>query len=124
MRDIEYKQCHVSLEPGQALSIFTDGLTEAMNQDGQLYGTERVRQQVAAGVAEPQELVQRLIDEGNKVVVLTNDPYAEGAPAKAATVLCSFSLMGESMTEAAQVLYGKKEAAGKMPVNNFQEYTG
>jgi len=70
------------------------------------------------------QFVQRLIDEGNKVVVVTNDPYTEGAPAKAATVLCTFSLMGESVAEAAAALYGKKAATGTLPVNNFQEFVG
>lgn len=69
------------------------------------------------------KLVQRLIDEGNKVIVVTNDPYAEGAPSTAATVLCSFSLMGESMAAAAAVLYGKKECTGILPINNSQEYS-
>ena len=66
--------------------------------------------------------LERLIAEGNKVVVVTNDPYAEGAPATAGTVLNCWSLMGESLKEAAEVLYGKKRAAGTMPVNNFQAY--
>ncbi len=70
------------------------------------------------------KFVQRLIDEGNKVVVVTNDPYAEGAPATAGTVLNCWSLMGESSKEVAEVLYGKKEATGTLPVNNYQEYIG
>lgn len=70
------------------------------------------------------KLVERLIAEGNKVVVVTNDPYAEGAPATAGTVINCWSLMGESLKEAAAVIFGKKEAAGTMPVSNFQSYAG
>jgi serine phosphatase RsbU (regulator of sigma subunit) len=43
--------------------MFTDGLTEAMNQDGQLYGLDRVRRHVAAGSPAPRQLVERLIDD-------------------------------------------------------------
>ncbi|MDF7822758.1 glycoside hydrolase family 3 N-terminal domain-containing protein [Pontiellaceae bacterium B12227] len=70
------------------------------------------------------KLVERLIAEGNKVVVVTNDPYAEGAPATAGTVVNCWSLMGESLKEVAEVLYGKKQATGSMPVSNFQAYAG
>ena len=63
VRDVEYKPSHASLKPGQIIAMFTDGLTEAMNPGGQLYGTERIRQHVAAGAASPQELVQHLIDD-------------------------------------------------------------
>jgi serine phosphatase RsbU (regulator of sigma subunit)/pSer/pThr/pTyr-binding forkhead associated (FHA) protein len=63
MRDIEYKQCHTTLEPGQIMVLFTDGLTEAVNPAGQLYGLERVRQHVANGSDSPEELVQRLVDD-------------------------------------------------------------
>ena len=70
------------------------------------------------------ELVERLVAEGKKVVVLTNDPYAEGAPATAGTVLNCWSLMGESLQEVAEVLFGKKKATGILPVGNFQEYAG
>jgi len=68
------------------------------------------------------KLVERLIAEGNKVVVVTNDPYAEGAPATAGTVLNCWSLMGESMIEVAAAIFGKKEATGVLPVSNFQSY--
>ena len=61
VRDIEYNQCHARLEPGQLIAMFTDGLTEAMNSGGQLYGMERIRQHVAAAAGSPQELVQDLI---------------------------------------------------------------
>lgn len=70
------------------------------------------------------ELVERLVAEGNKVVVVTNDPYAEGAPATAGTVVNCWSLMGESMKEVAAALYGEKQCSGKLPVNNFQDYIG
>jgi hypothetical protein len=56
--------------------------------------------------------------------VVTNDPYAEGAPATAGTVVNCWSLMGESLKEVAEVLYGKKQATGSMPVSNFQVYAG
>jgi hypothetical protein len=41
---VSYDQVNLSLKPGDQLSIFTDGLLEARNADGELYGFERLQQ--------------------------------------------------------------------------------
>ena len=38
-RDVEYVPTNVSLAAGQSLVLYTDGITEAMNADGELYGS-------------------------------------------------------------------------------------
>ncbi len=48
------------LEPGDLLLLFTDGLYEAVGTDGQPFGWERVRAQVAQG-GTASELAQRLL---------------------------------------------------------------
>lgn len=40
---IEYSETQFQLEPGDALTLISDGVVEAMNSDGQLYGFERTR---------------------------------------------------------------------------------
>ncbi len=42
--DIKYKEGSRPLEPGDRLFLFTDGLTEAADRSGQLFGRERVEQ--------------------------------------------------------------------------------
>ena len=61
VRDIEYQQYPMQLAMGQTFAMFTDGLTEAMNESGELYGLERLRRRAAAGVSSPRALVKRLI---------------------------------------------------------------
>lgn len=46
---VEYEPFTMSLEPGDALFIFTDGINEAMNSDGKLYGVPRVREVIGTG---------------------------------------------------------------------------
>jgi sigma-B regulation protein RsbU (phosphoserine phosphatase) len=41
--DGEYPSQQVKLEPGDQLVLYTDGLTEAFNQEGQPYGSERLK---------------------------------------------------------------------------------
>ena len=48
-RDTRYYEYYLSLEPGQVLVLYTDGVTEATNKDGEEYGVERLEQAVRAG---------------------------------------------------------------------------
>lgn len=53
-RDVSYAQRTFELQPGECLTLYTDGITEAMNDTSELYGTERLWAQlrsVSEGVA-------------------------------------------------------------------------
>ena len=43
MEDLPYKEETVNLEPGQALFLYTDGVTEATSPEDQLFGLDRLR---------------------------------------------------------------------------------
>lgn len=47
--EIPYKQAEFELLPGDLIVLSTDGVTEAMNPDGELYGAERLRRKIAQG---------------------------------------------------------------------------
>jgi adenylate cyclase len=56
-----YPSAHRQLSPGETLCVVTDGVTEAMNPRGELYGSRRARQLFAAQVdATPKKLVEAL----------------------------------------------------------------
>ena len=40
---VEYRQATHHLEPGETIVLYTDGVTEAMNHDGELFGLEGLR---------------------------------------------------------------------------------
>ena len=50
--DIKYKPRTISLDPGDALFLYTDGVTEAFDREGELFGEERLANALGA-VAEP-----------------------------------------------------------------------
>lgn len=60
---IQYQPAVTVLEPGDLLILFTDGITEAMDADKDLYGLRRLRQKIAEGSGDLDALCQRLLDD-------------------------------------------------------------
>lgn len=52
MTDLEFDVFELELQPGESLTMYTDGIFEAPNAAGQQYSIERVRKQVAAGAGD------------------------------------------------------------------------
>lgn len=46
-RDSAYEECEIELLPGDRLVLFTDGVSEAMDAGGELFGEERIEELVA-----------------------------------------------------------------------------
>jgi serine phosphatase RsbU (regulator of sigma subunit) len=61
MEDYPYEAETRKLEPGDMIVITTDGVEEAMNPEGDFYGTERVLELVKNGPAEAEKLGQLLL---------------------------------------------------------------
>lgn len=57
-----YEPVETTLQPGDHVLIYTDGLNEAMNPQGELYGTDRLFE-VVKGHTSGAELVERLVDD-------------------------------------------------------------
>ncbi|MCC6125972.1 MAG: SpoIIE family protein phosphatase, partial [Pirellulales bacterium] len=67
-RDVQYEQGVYPLKPGDSLTLYTDGITEAMNADGDLYGQDRLLRQLAAEVSGVNALGRHLLDDVKKFV--------------------------------------------------------
>jgi serine phosphatase RsbU (regulator of sigma subunit) len=61
--DWEYEEFHFTLQPGEILTAFTDGFSEAENVKRELYGMERLVKQVAGPVKGVTELGQRILSD-------------------------------------------------------------
>lgn len=59
--DAQYEMGEARLEPGEALVLFTDGVTEAQNAAGTLYGEERLAALLKEVAAEPPEAICRTV---------------------------------------------------------------
>ncbi len=61
---LTYEEARLALRPGDKVILYTDGLTEARNVEGQLFGEDRLRQYLTAHVDTPiRELLEGLYAE-------------------------------------------------------------
>jgi sigma-B regulation protein RsbU (phosphoserine phosphatase) len=61
---VAYRARSVTLEPGDRLLLYTDGVTEAMDDAGNLYSEQRLHQWLRAlDAPEPEDLVQAVVEE-------------------------------------------------------------
>ena len=64
LADAAYEERSVRLRAGDRLYLYSDGVPEAMNPEGQQYGNARLLQAIGQGRSEPlQESVSRLLEE-------------------------------------------------------------
>lgn len=56
MEDYPYEVVQRTLQPGETVVIYTDGVSEAMNPDGELYGLERLYEVIRTGSGDAEEL--------------------------------------------------------------------
>ncbi len=63
MEGLGYAESTVRLVPGESLTMYTDGLNEAVNEAGEFYTIKRIRKQVRATQGVPSELGQAVVKD-------------------------------------------------------------
>ncbi len=66
--DFEYESVDVEFGPGDSLTLFTDGFSEAMNSAKELYGLERLTEQIKNGVSDVDEMGRHVLADVRKFV--------------------------------------------------------
>ncbi len=61
--DYTYEESTISLAPGDFITLYTDGISEAMNASGDLYGMDRIRQQVGTPAGDVSQLGRHILDD-------------------------------------------------------------
>jgi serine phosphatase RsbU (regulator of sigma subunit)/pSer/pThr/pTyr-binding forkhead associated (FHA) protein len=61
--DAEYKAVTRAIAPGECLTLFSDGITDAMDAQGQRYSTERLRARIAAAAADPATIGEAVLED-------------------------------------------------------------
>ena len=64
--DFRYESSELQLAPGDYLAVFTDGLSEAMNADSELYGLEQLQARFGDEVPANVELGRHILDDVNR----------------------------------------------------------
>lgn len=63
-----YEQVELGLEPGDAVLLYTDGVSEAMNAQGDVYGSQRLRAALAQAPAGVDAMGQSLLEDVRRFV--------------------------------------------------------
>ena len=70
--DLKYGQNTVMLKPGETILLYTDGITEAMNNEGEQFGVERMREVFAHSIPKDS-------DEATRTIFNAVNEFADGA---------------------------------------------
>jgi serine phosphatase RsbU (regulator of sigma subunit)/pSer/pThr/pTyr-binding forkhead associated (FHA) protein len=68
-----YEQAECQLQPGDTVVLFSDGIVEARNIEGEEFGEQRIREAIGPGVGEP---VERILDHLLRVL----EEFTRGIP--------------------------------------------
>ncbi|HBL44296.1 PP2C family protein-serine/threonine phosphatase, partial [uncultured Gimesia sp.] len=61
MDDYEYQAIQHHLQPGEQLILYTDGVTEAMNEEREQFGIERLKSLILDSRLNPAELGEQIL---------------------------------------------------------------
>lgn len=64
--DVQYKSEEFELKKNCSLTLYTDGIIEAKNSAGQLYGTQRLLKEIGKQLLSPETLIESIISDVDK----------------------------------------------------------
>jgi len=66
--EVDYAECSLTLAPGNAIVLYTDGITEAMNDRDELYGEERLLSLLRSGGDRVGVIGGRILDDVKRFI--------------------------------------------------------
>ncbi len=63
MEGMDYQQATLQLQPGESMTLYTDGVNEAADPSGKLYTIDRIRNKVVASNGSPETLGKQLVQD-------------------------------------------------------------
>jgi serine phosphatase RsbU (regulator of sigma subunit) len=69
--DFEYEMSHFEIQPGEQLLLYTDGINEAPNSDGKMFGIARIQDLMLAADSDVKQIGNQIVQDLNKFVVGT-----------------------------------------------------
>ena len=59
---VEYEEATIEMAPGRTLLLYTDGITDARDPDGDMFGIDRVERALARCAGGPESIVKSITD--------------------------------------------------------------
>ncbi|MEO8495002.1 MAG: SpoIIE family protein phosphatase [Planctomycetota bacterium] len=79
---VTYQQATITLEPGDVVLMYTDGISECPSPAGPLFGIDRIRRVLATGT-DARDVIRKLLDEVSE--------FTQGLPQEDDTCIVAFS---------------------------------
>ena len=90
MKELDYSEYELSMDPGSSLFVYTDGLTEAVDPDQKMFGTDRIVEELNRDPDRSPEEVLR----GMKEAV---DEFVKGQESFDDLTMVGFSYHGQNI---------------------------
>ena len=75
MKDLEYHEYEILMEPGSSLFLYTDGLPESTGRDDQMFGTERILEELNTRSGSSSEEILRGMKEAVEKYIESMEPF-------------------------------------------------
>ena len=75
MKDLEYHEYEILMEPGSSLFLYTDGLPESIGRDDQMFGTERILEELNTRSGSSSEEILRGMKEAVEKYIESMEPF-------------------------------------------------
>jgi serine phosphatase RsbU (regulator of sigma subunit) len=66
--DYRYEEATFAFQPGSVMVMYTDGISDSMNEEEQLYGLEQIKRQIHSKFGQVNELGQHILDDIKRFV--------------------------------------------------------
>lgn len=69
--DFEYEMSHIEIQPGEQLLLYTDGINEAPNREGKMFGIARIQDLMLAADGDVKQIGNQIVRDLNQFVTGT-----------------------------------------------------
>ena len=69
--DFEYEMSHIEIQPGEQLLLYTDGINEAPDKNGKMFGIARIQDLMLAAGSDVKQIGNQVVQDLTQFVIGT-----------------------------------------------------
>ncbi len=68
IEDFEYEMSHIEIQPGEQLLLYTDGINEAPNAEGNMFGISRIQDLMLSATSDVKQIGDQVVQDLKKFI--------------------------------------------------------